>query len=124
MNKKKVKRRVKSRAKRVLTINRLVDMNNVDKAIDKKIQEALAIARIRESIGDTEGRTQKFWVTGAGVRMNVMDMEEGHLRNAISLCSRRVLGNLSRAVWVADTHDYIKNLDMLLEEAKRRGIRI
>lgn len=84
--------------------------------------------RLRERIRFLEERASRkvypIWKTGRGESIPVNELDEGHLRNAISYCTRRLLGGLSNTVYLDNIHYLIRGLADLMEEAKRRGIRV
>ena len=62
------------------------------------------------------------WKDGEGVVKPISSLDDGHLRNCIAYCSRRLLHLLGNARWVRQSHSYAKSLGHLLEEADRRTI--
>lgn len=64
------------------------------------------------------------WRMGDGRVIEIALMDEGHLRNAISYCARRLSRQLSDAIWLSEVETYVRGLADFLAEARRRGIRV
>jgi len=64
------------------------------------------------------------WRDGEGNIKPMSSLDDGHLRNCIAYCSRKLLHILGNARWVKQSHSYSRSLGQLLEEAHRRGIEV
>jgi len=84
--------------------------------------------RLHEEIRKLEAalarKNNPVWKTGRGESIPVAQLEEGHLRNAISYCTRRLLGSLSNTVYLHNIYYLVEGLANLMKEAERRGIRV
>jgi len=65
-----------------------------------------------------------MWKTADGRVLRVVDLEGGHLRNAISYLQRRLVHKFGEALYLAPLESMISNMGMLLREANRRGYNI
>lgn len=64
------------------------------------------------------------WKTRDGQTLLIEQMEEEHLRNAISFVQRRLVAEFGRTPWIETIHPLLKSMDNFLTEAKRRGLRV
>ena len=81
-------------------------------------------SRIRDYERIIAAKDNPIWKTGRGESIPVAQLEEGHLRNAISYCTRRLLGSLSNTVYLHNIYYLVEGLANLMKEAERRGIRV
>lgn len=91
-------------------------IQSIEPEIARRVKEELAEIRMNQPVST--------WRDGLGRDLNVRDMEEGHLRNAISYAARRLGPELSRTVWLKHSYQLVRGLANLLEEAQRRGIQV
>lgn len=71
-----------------------------------------------------EALKNPVWKTGSGRLFRMTEMEDGHLRNTISYCARRLITELSRTVWLKQVEMLIEGLANTMKEAKRRDIEV
>jgi len=64
------------------------------------------------------------WRTREGEMIPMAALQDDHLRNCIVYCSRRVLYLLASGRWVGESYTYARDLARLIEEARRRGIKM
>lgn len=64
------------------------------------------------------------WKMATGVEIHIKDMDEQHLRNTVSMLTRKLQVQLGSATWVESVHFMVKSLDQMLDEVKRRGLRV
>jgi len=62
------------------------------------------------------------WQTKNNQVLAIREMENEHLRNAISWCARRLAKNALETTWIADMKPLMLSLLALLHEAGRRGM--
>ncbi|MFI5223778.1 MAG: hypothetical protein ACHQX3_05950 [Nitrospirales bacterium] len=119
IRKKKIRKSIKSLERQIQRESaRILDFQlRIVEAENQVIQRDRTIAQLRAS-------KIPMWKTGVGEILRVTDMEEQHLRNAISFCARRLIGRLSSTVYVDELTTYIEGLANLMTEAKRRGFRV
>lgn len=97
------------------------------KVKDLDVKYVKMTANYRNLHEQFENLSNPNWKMGNGLLIRVTQMEEGHLRNSISYCTRRLLGNhpgLGDTVYLDNMTRYIEGLANLLREAKRRNIRV
>jgi len=73
----------------------------------------------------TEADGDEFmWVTGDGRRIQPAEMDEEHLRNAISYTQRKLVGAALNATWLSSAKKLARAFYEFLREAERRGIKV
>lgn len=62
------------------------------------------------------------WRTRDGRRIDITQMDEGHLRNTVCFLQRRLSVLFGSATYLQDTAHLVEALDAMFKECKRRGI--
>lgn len=127
-------RNVKMFGKAAPKVRKLIKSRIVQLQADLEASEAAKemmegdLENLRERIHAMEREANRkqypIWKTGRGESIAVNQLEEGHLRNAISYCTRRVLSGLGNTVYLHNIQYLIEGLSNLMKEAERRGIRV
>lgn len=93
--------------------------------LKKAVEDAAAGIKTRlEAALKEEASPRTLWRTGTGEEILMAEMQEGHLRNAISYCARILQRKLGTAVWLTDVSDLLERFVGLLHEAKNRNLRV
>jgi hypothetical protein len=89
-----------------------------------KIEQTLKEVLFNERFNLTPDEPPFLWKTHDRKLLHPKQMEEEHLRNAISYTQRRLAAAFGNAIWLSELTWLVRALYEFLKEAKRRGLKV
>jgi predicted component of type VI protein secretion system len=110
----------KKRTKKKIKVTGVGFFESALKELEPRIHAAVEKALKEE----TEWKPKPLWTTGTGQQIRIDEMDEGHLRNTISFLQRRIVSQFGKVTWLSEMRDMLASMVAMLDEAKKRGIRV